>query len=90
MPASLAHQLASERAIDRGEERDTTMELYYRTLARLHANIAGTVDRLREEHGQTFTEYAIIVATIAVGTVAAVGTLRDAVTKALADAAQDI
>ena len=45
---------------------------------------------LRSERGQTFTEYAIIVATIAVGTVAAVGTLRDAVTSALADAAQDI
>ena len=45
---------------------------------------------LRSERGQTFTEYAIIVATIAVGTVAAVGTLRNAVTDALADAANDI
>jgi hypothetical protein len=66
----LAHRLASERGIDRGEERDTTMELYYRTLARLTTRVAETIDRLREEHGQTFTEYAIIVATIAVGTVA--------------------
>ena len=45
---------------------------------------------LRREEGQTFTEYAIIVATIAVGVVAAVGTLRDAVTAALTKAANDI
>jgi Flp pilus assembly pilin Flp len=45
---------------------------------------------LRREEGQTFTEYAIIVATIAVGVVAAVGTLRDAVTNALSSAASAI
>ncbi len=45
---------------------------------------------LRREEGQTFTEYAIIVATIAIGVVAAVGVLRDAVTSALSNAANAI
>ncbi len=45
---------------------------------------------LRREEGQTFTEYAIIVATIAIGVVAAVGVLRDAVTNALSNAANAI
>ena len=45
---------------------------------------------LRRQEGQTFTEYAIIVATIAVGTVAAVGFLRNAVTDALTSAANQI
>ena len=62
------------------------MDLYYRVLARLTV----AVSSLRREEGQTFTEYAIIVATIAVGTVAAVGFLRDAVTNALTSAANDI
>jgi len=60
------------------------MDLMYRFWARL------TVLVLSDEEGQTFTEYAIIVATIAVGVVAAVGTLRDAVTAALTKAANDI
>jgi Flp pilus assembly pilin Flp len=60
------------------------MDVMYRFWARL------TVLVLSDEEGQTFTEYAIIVATIAVGVVAAVGTLRDAVTAALSKAAGDI
>ena len=53
----------------------------------LWARLAAAYFSLRSEEGQTFTEYAIIVATIAVGTVLAVSFLRDAVTKALTDAA---
>ena len=60
------------------------MDLMYRFWARL------TVLVLSDEEGQTFTEYAIIVATIAVGVVAAVGTLRSAVVAALTKAANDI
>ena len=62
------------------------MDTYYRVLARLTV----AVGSLRREDGQTFTEYAIIVATIAVGTVFAVGVLRNAVTTALTNAANDI
>ncbi len=47
-------------------------------------------EALRREEGQTFTEYAVIVAVITVGTVAAVGTLRDAVTSALTAVANGI
>jgi Flp pilus assembly pilin Flp len=54
----------------------------------LRASVA--LDTLRRDEGQTFTEYAIIVAVITVGTVAAVGTLRDAVTAALSSAATAI
>jgi Flp pilus assembly pilin Flp len=42
------------------------------------------------ERGQTFAEYAVIIGIIAVAVVAAVGTLRDAVTGALTTAAADI
>ena len=63
------------------------MDLYYRVLARVTAAVGSG---LRRQEGQTFTEYAIIVATIAVGTVAAVGFLRNAVTNALTSAANDI
>jgi Flp pilus assembly pilin Flp len=45
---------------------------------------------LRREDGQTFAEYAIIVATIVVGVVAAVTTLRTAVITALTTAAGQI
>jgi Flp pilus assembly pilin Flp len=45
---------------------------------------------VRRDEGQTFTEYAIIVATITVGVVAAVGTLRDAVITAITTVAGDI
>ena len=62
------------------------MGLFYGLFTRLTYAL-GT---LRREEGQTFTEYAIIVATIAVGVVAAVGTLRDAVITALSNAAADI
>ena len=62
------------------------MDTYYRVLARLTVAMGS----LRREEGQTFTEYAIIVATIAVGTVLAVDFLRTAVTKALTDAANAI
>ena len=62
------------------------MGLFYGLLTRLTCGLGA----LRREEGQTFTEYAIIVATIAVGVVAAVGTLRDAVITALSNAAADI
>jgi Flp pilus assembly pilin Flp len=62
------------------------MGLFYGLFTRLTYAL-GT---LRREEGQTFTEYAIIVATIAIGTVAAVGFLRDAVTNALTNAANAI
>ena len=45
---------------------------------------------LRREEGQTFTEYAVIVGTIVVGVVAAVGVLRSAVISALSNAAAAI
>ena len=45
---------------------------------------------LRREEGQTFTEYAVIVGTIVVGVVAAVGVLRSAVISALSNAAAGI
>ena len=52
--------------------------------------VLSAIGSLRRQEGQTFTEYAIIVATIAVGTVAAVGFLRNAVTDALTSAANQI
>jgi Flp pilus assembly pilin Flp len=48
------------------------------------------LDSVRGEEGQTFTEYAIIVAAITLGTVAAVGALRNAVITALTSVAGDI
>jgi Flp pilus assembly pilin Flp len=45
---------------------------------------------VRGDEGQTFTEYAIIIAAITVGTVAAVGTLRDAVITAITGVANAI
>ena len=41
----------------------------------------------REERGQTFAEYAVIIGIIAVAVVAAVGTLRDSVVGAITKAA---
>jgi Flp pilus assembly pilin Flp len=61
-----------------------------RLLWSLCARARVAFEALRREDGQTFTEYAMIVAVIAVGTVAAVGTLRDAVTNALTAAANGI
>jgi Flp pilus assembly pilin Flp len=63
------------------------MDALYALYARLTVALSSG---LRREEGQTFTEYAIIVATIAVGVVAAVGTLRSAVITALTNAAADI
>ena len=60
--------------------------LCYSLLARLHAALAS----VRGDEGQTFTEYAIIVATITVGVVAVVGSLRDAVITAITTVAADI
>ena len=62
------------------------MDALYALYARMTVALTG----LRREEGQTFTEYAIIVATIAVGVVAAVGILRSAVITALTKAAADI
>ena len=56
----------------------------------LWTRLAVTLGTLRREDGQTFTEYAIIVATITIGVVAAVGTLRDAVITGLTNAATQI
>jgi Flp pilus assembly pilin Flp len=44
----------------------------------------------REERGQTFAEYAVIIGIIAVAVVGAVGTLRDSVVGAITKAAADI
>ena len=44
----------------------------------------------REERGQTFAEYAVIIGIIAVAVVGAVGTLRDSVVGAITRAASDI
>ena len=68
-------------------EREGIMDALYAVYARL---TAVALSGHRREEGQTFTEYAIIVATIAVGVVAAVGTLRDAVIAAITKAASDI
>ncbi len=62
------------------------MDLIYGFWARVTAAVMSA----KREEGQTFTEYAIIVATIAIGVVAAVGFLRTAVTNALTAAANDI
>ena len=61
-----------------------------RVLWSLCARARFAFEALRREEGQTFTEYAVIVAVITVGTVAAVGTLRDAVTSALTAVANGI
>ena len=63
------------------------MDALYALYARL---TAVALSGLRREEGQTFTEYAIIVATITVATVAAVGSLRDAVITAITTVAADI
>ena len=67
-------------------EVSLTMGLLWSLLSRARVALGA----LRRGEGQTFTEYAIIVAVITVGTVAAVGTLRDAVTSALSAAATAI
>ena len=66
------------------------MDALYRLSVRMYFALRSPVASLRREEGQTFTEYAIIVATIAVGTVAAVGYLRDKITTALSSAANAI
>jgi Flp pilus assembly pilin Flp len=45
---------------------------------------------VREERGQTFAEYAVIIGIMAVAVVTAVGTLRTAVVDGLTNAAGDI
>jgi Flp pilus assembly pilin Flp len=65
---------------------DGLFSLYVRVTVALGSPIAS----LRREEGQTFTEYALIVAVITVGTIASVGYLRDAVTNALNEAANGI
>jgi Flp pilus assembly pilin Flp len=62
------------------------MDLYYGLVARTHVWLASA----REERGQTFAEYAVIIGIIAVAVVTAVGSLRDAVIGALTKAAADI
>ena len=54
------------------------------------ARLTVAAGSLRREEGQTFAEYAIIVATIVVGVVTAVTTLRTAVINALTTAAGQI
>ena len=66
------------------------MDVSHSLLARTTAALSSPAASLRREEGQTFTEYAIIVATIAVGAIVAVAFLRDAVTNALSDAANAI
>jgi Flp pilus assembly pilin Flp len=55
-------------------------------LARLNTTLVSA----RGDEGQTFTEYAIIVAAVTTGTVAAVGSLRNAVITALTTVAGNI
>lgn len=62
------------------------MMLPYRLLARASLALA----RAREEKGQTFAEYAVIIGILTVAVVAAVGDLRDAVVTALTNTAADI
>ena len=66
------------------------MDALYSFWARVTVALSSPLAALRREDGQTFTEYAVIVAVITVGTVAAVGYLRDAVTNALSNAANAI
>jgi Flp pilus assembly pilin Flp len=73
-----------------GKEKEITVEALYSLYVRTTVALGSPIASLRREEGQTFTEYAIIVATIAVGTVVAVGFLRDSVTNALSDAANAI
>jgi Flp pilus assembly pilin Flp len=56
----------------------------------LYARVTTMLTLAREEKGQTFAEYAVIIGLIAVAVVAAVGTLRTSVVNALSDAAADI
>jgi Flp pilus assembly pilin Flp len=65
---------------------DALNSFFGRVILALRSPVAS----LRREEGQTFTEYALIVAVITVGTIAAIGGLRDAVTNALNDAANAI
>ena len=66
------------------------MDALYSFLGRMTLALGSAIASLRREEGQTFTEYAIIVAVITIGTVAAVGFLRDAITNALSAAANSI
>ena len=56
----------------------------------LYARVTTWYTLAREEKGQTFAEYAVIVGIIAVAVVGAVTTLRTAVIGALTKAAADI
>ena len=56
----------------------------------LYARATTMITLAREERGQTFAEYAVIIGLIAVAVVASVGTLRTAVIGALTKAANDI
>ena len=62
------------------------MGLLNRGIVRLYVGLATA----REERGQTFAEYAVIIGIIAVAVVTAVGTLRTAVIDAITNAAGDI
>ena len=66
------------------------MDALYRFSVRAMLALRSPVASLRREEGQTFTEYAIIVAVITVGTLAAIGFLRDKITTALSAAANAI
>ena len=68
------------------EEVRHLSDLFTRLWVRAYAAVATA----RREEGQTFTEYAIIVAGIAIGIVGAVGILRNAVYTALSNAANAI
>jgi Flp pilus assembly pilin Flp len=67
-------------------QEEAGMDLVYG----LYARVTTMFTLAREERGQTFAEYAVIIGIIAVALVAAVGTLRDAVIGALEGAANDI
>jgi Flp pilus assembly pilin Flp len=56
----------------------------------LYARVTSMVLAAREEKGQTFAEYAVIIGIIAVAVVSSVTTLRTAVVTALTKAAADI
>ncbi len=55
-----------------------------------YARVTTMLTLAREERGQTFAEYAVIIGIIAVAVVSSVTTLRTAVVTALTKAAADI
>ena len=56
----------------------------------LYARVTTMLTLAREEKGQTFAEYAVIIGIITAAVVLSVTTLRTAVTTALSNAAADI